>query len=419
MTVIDVRDEPTTAPSLPEARVEHASAEHPDFLAHHFDTPGQQFEAAKLGMWLFIATEVLLFGGLFCMYAILRGNHPEMFKYGSQFLDTRWGAINTAVLLISSMTMALSVTAAQRGQKRLLIALLLCTFLGGAGFMSIKYIEYTHKFEEKMLWGAAFYQKPEWLEEEEEVLALLAEHEKHREEAVVMVGDAAAGVDIWMATCRSCHGLKGEGVAGQGKDQRGSAFIASSTDPELVEFIKVGRTPFDPMNTTGLQMPPLGGNPMLVDQDLFHLVAYIRTFDPAPAGDVEEAAPVEMPFEITRSVMPDAVAGQPGFSFDAYEAARWDGPKPERDATPEGPHHSVDPDRPRDAHLFFSMYYLMTGLHGIHVLAGMGVMVWLLVGAIRGRFHARYFTPVDLGGLYWHVVDLIWIFLFPIFYLIG
>ena len=88
--------------------------DHPEFLAHHFETPKQQFESGKLGMWLFLATEVLLFGGLFCAYAVWRGNHPEMFKYGSQFLDTKMGAINTAVLILSSLTMAWGVTAAQQ-----------------------------------------------------------------------------------------------------------------------------------------------------------------------------------------------------------------------------------------------------------------------------------------------------------------
>ena len=80
---------------------------------------------------------------------------------------------------------------------------------------------------------------------------------------------------------------------------------------------------------------------------------------------------------------------------------------------------SRDPTRPPNAHLFFVFYFLMTGLHGLHVLAGMAVIAWLLGRAIAGHFGADYFTPVDLGGLYWHVVDLIWIFLFPLFYLIG
>ncbi|MCE9619344.1 MAG: cytochrome c oxidase subunit 3 [Planctomycetes bacterium] len=80
--------------------------------------------------------------------------------------------------------------------------------------------------------------------------------------------------------------------------------------------------------------------------------------------------------------------------------------------------HLVDPKMPPNTHLFFAVYYAMTGLHGIHVLAGMVMIGWLLHRAIRGDFSSDYFTPVDVGGLYWHIVDLIWIFLFPLFYLI-
>ena len=81
----------------------HAATPH---LQHHFDTPAQQYDSAKLGMWLFLATEVLLFGGLFCAYAVYRANHPEVFVWAHHLLDTTLGAINTVVLLTSSLTMA-------------------------------------------------------------------------------------------------------------------------------------------------------------------------------------------------------------------------------------------------------------------------------------------------------------------------
>ena len=113
--------------------------EHPDFLAHHWDTPSQQFEAGKLGMWLFLATEVLLFGGLFVGYSVWRGNHPELFKFGSEFLNTTMGAINTVVLIASSFTMAYAVTCAQRGNQKGLILGLILTLAGACGFLGIKY----------------------------------------------------------------------------------------------------------------------------------------------------------------------------------------------------------------------------------------------------------------------------------------
>ena len=83
-----------------------------------------------------------------------------------------------------------------------------------------------------------------------------------------------------------------------------------------------------------------------------------------------------------------------------------------------GKQHLGDPEMPVNTHLFFAIYFCMTGLHGIHVVIGMGVIGWLIWRAQRGEFGPKYFTPVDLGGLYWHIVDLIWIFLFPLFYLI-
>src|SRR5262245_10630971 len=125
-------------------------------LQHHFDTEEQQFDAGKLGIWLFLATEVLLFGGLFVAYAIYRANHPEIFVYAHQFLDKILGGTNTVILLCSSLTMAWAVRAAQLGQRRLLVVLLSLTLLGGFGFMGIKYAEYKAKWEHGLLPGTHF-----------------------------------------------------------------------------------------------------------------------------------------------------------------------------------------------------------------------------------------------------------------------
>jgi cytochrome c oxidase subunit 3 len=372
----------------------HGGRGNPPFLQHHFDSAPQQFEAAKLGMWLFLATEVLLFGGLFCGYAVYRGNHPEVFSYGSRFLDTTWGAVNTVVLILSSVTMAVAVTAAQRDRRPLLVGCLALTLGGGAVFMGVKFVEYRHKVHDHLLPGLRFYEDP---------------HRRAQAAALAALepGDAARGRPVWDATCAACHGVSGEGVPGQGRDMRGSAFVAAADDAELLAFIKEGRKPFDPRNTTGLQMPPRGGNPFLGDQALLDAIALLRTFD-VPAEAAAPGADARTP----RSSIPDAPAGPPGIDARALgESLEATDPRP---LLP-----SRDPARPPNAHLFFVFYFLMTGLHGLHVLAGMAVIAWLLGRAIAGHFGADYFTPVDLGGLYWHVVDLIWIFLFPLFYLIG
>src|SRR5450631_182579 len=115
---------------------DHAHGDGPH-LAHHFDTYQQQFEAGKLGIWLFLLTEVLFFSGLFCAYAVYRASHPEIFSYAHYFLDTRLGALNTCILLVSSLTAALSVRFAQLGQRRLLVLNIAITILCAFGFLGL------------------------------------------------------------------------------------------------------------------------------------------------------------------------------------------------------------------------------------------------------------------------------------------
>jgi cytochrome c oxidase subunit 3 len=273
--------------------------DHPPHLQHHFDTPAQQFDATKLGMWLFLATEILLFGGLFCAYAIYRGNHPEIFLYAHQFLDKKMGAVNTIILLCSSLTMAWAVRAAQLDQRKLLIGLLSLTLLGGAGFMGIKYVEYKAKFEHGLLWARKY-------SHDDHVAEPRAEGHAEADAAEGEAGGAAS---------------PGDGAAG---------------------------------------------------------------------------------FKVERTVLADAAEGPRGLA-----------------PPPEAAGHDDHGDAPKNVQTFFSIYFLLTGLHGLHVIAGMAAIAWILARAAGGAFSSSYFTPVDLVGLYWHLVDLIWIFLFPLLYLIG
>ena len=126
---------------MTEAAAGQESHGHDPGLLHHFDTREQQFDSGKLGMWIFLATEVLLFGGLFVAYAVYRANHPEIFIYAHQFLDKTWGGINTLVLICSSLTMAWGVRAAQLGQRRLLVVLLSLTILGGFAFNGLGLVD--------------------------------------------------------------------------------------------------------------------------------------------------------------------------------------------------------------------------------------------------------------------------------------
>jgi cytochrome c oxidase subunit 3 len=125
-------------------------------LAHQFVDLDQQHDAATLGMWLFLVTEIMFFGGLFAGYAVYRSLYPAAFGQGSRLCDLTLGSINTAVLISSSLTMALAVRAAQLGRRARLIALLAATVLLGSLFLGIKFLEYSHKFHEHLIPGAAF-----------------------------------------------------------------------------------------------------------------------------------------------------------------------------------------------------------------------------------------------------------------------
>ena len=224
----------------------------PHTVAHHFDTPVQEFQAMKLGFWLFLATEILLFGGLFAAYFYYHEMYPETFRVGGQQLDWKLGAVNTTVLLVSSWTMAMGVRSAQTSQKKKTMVYCALTVLGAVIFMVIKFFEYSAKNE---------------------------------------------------------HGL--------------------IVFPHL----------FDPYDTTT------------------NSLAWFKDYDGVMAG------------------------------------------------VPHG-------------HIFFAIYLTMTAIHGLHVVIGAGLIIWVMKGTAKGRFHSGYYLPVDLVGLYWLLVDLIWICLFPLLYLV-
>lgn len=303
---------------LADAPGHHA---HPPNLAHHFESPAQQFASGKLGMWIFLATEILLFGGLFCAYAVYRAMHPEIFDYAHLYLSKELGGINTIVLLTSSLTMAWGVRASQLGQKKLLAWMLVLTLVFACMFLGIKYVEYKAKWEEGLLPGKRF------------------------------------------APTVAPHGAGGGHVAGDAASHA------------------MNETPAVP---AAVPSPP----------------------EVAPASGV--AVPEEAPREAAgpkpgeeSSLIQPAAAGPSGLAPA--------GALPDR-------HESLT--APKNVQIFFGIYFMMTGLHAVHVLVGMGIILWLLQRTLRGDFGPSYFAPVDFGGLYWHLVDLIWIFLFPLLYLI-
>ncbi len=238
-------DSPATAHgALAEAVNPHG--EHPSYLRHHFQSVEQQADTTNFAMWLFLLTEIMFFGGMFCAYLVYRLAHFNAFAAGSQQLSIKMGAFNTAVLIVSSVTVVLAVKAAEVGKRKLLTGYLVVTVLLGMTFLVVKGFEYKEKFEKHHVPGPSF------------------------------------------------------------------------------NFT-------DKFDDNGKQIPV----------------------------------------------------------------------------------------NSKEAELFFSLYFAMTGMHALHMIIGCGLFGTLAVLAWKGHYAPSYFTPIENAGLYWHLVDIIWIYLFPLLYLIS
>lgn len=126
----------------------HEEHYHHPGLQHHFEDMGQQQESASIGMWMFLVQEIMFFGGLFTVYLVFRSKYPMAFAAGSNHLDAFWGGLNTLVLIVSSLTMALAVRCAQLGQRNLQVIFIVVTMIFGTVFLGVKAIEYTAKYKE-------------------------------------------------------------------------------------------------------------------------------------------------------------------------------------------------------------------------------------------------------------------------------
>lgn len=240
-------------------------------VAHHFDDARQQRDSAELGMWAFLATEVLFFGGFFAAFAVYRYWYPAAFAAAAHELDLWLGAINTGVLLTSSLTVVLAIEAVRRNQRRRAQQMLLATILLGLAFLGIKGYEYAHKFHEHLVPGPHFQPPAEMMQRLEEKTA------------------------------------------------------QSESPPALIEY---------------------------------------------------------------------------GTETSARPAA-------------EATYLSTGP-----LQLFFSLYFGMTGLHALHMIVGIAVMAVMMLLVFVGSVSAQYDTPLEMAGLYWHFVDIVWIFLYPLLYLL-
>lgn len=323
----------------------HHDHNDPSHLAHHFDTPRQQYDSAKVGMWVFLATEILMFGGLFVAYAVWRSLHPDVFLYAHTELNWQLGCVNTVLLIASSFTMAWAVRAAQMNQRKLLVLLIALTMAGGCGFLVVKTFEYSAKWNH----------------------------------------------GLWVGTSNKYH-EKYEGPHVPGEGHGGDHAEAGGHDAAAT------------------------GHGEAAD----HAEAAVHA-DAAPAAPTTPvAAAQDAPAQAEKTTLPQAASPPQGLVSDYMLTPD---ELTQVKATEKPVHHSLSYDElsPRtkqNVQQFFQIYFLMTGLHTFHVIVGLGLMIWILIKAQKGVFSDKYFTPVDLVGLYWHLVDLIWIFLFPLLYLI-
>lgn len=286
----------------------HEHHYHAPGLQHQFEDMGQQQESASIGMWMFLVQEIMFFGGLFTVYLVFRSRYPMAFAAGSNHLDAFWGALNTLVLIVSSLTMALAVRNAQLGKRNAQVIMIFVTMIFGATFLGVKAIEYTDKYN---------------------------------------------------------HGL----------------------------------IPIDGLN----KKIPEGAR---TQQASFALPFETRAF---AAGEGEAAHPnPKGNFQIEKKDEELVVMARDGnFLTDAEKIGYFT-------------NGEIDGEKfSNKVRIFFWIYFVMTGLHALHMIIGLGLMAWLLWKAWMGTYSGDYYSPVEMSGLYWHFVDIVWIFLFPLLYLLG
>lgn len=300
----------------------------PPQLAHHFHSAEQQASASQLAMWIFLAQEVLFFGAVFLAYGAVRYFYPDTMLRAHHLLSIPMGALNTMVLITSSLTMALGVRAAQLSQTRQLRTFLLLTIALACTFLVVKYFEYSHKVHDGLLPGKYYTAK-----------GLLAREQRDNLEQVFRLKEDR---ELLYYRFRAGYPVTAKALRRSLETQRAAVSSIRPVDPNL----------------------RLGAAEVLV-------------------ASAENGAPR------------DVASWGPRAGANAF-TVRLTG-KP---------------------HVFFGLYFVMTGLHGLHVLAGIFVLLWIFRRAQRNEFGHEYYTPVENVGLYWHLVDVVWIFLFPLLYLV-
>lgn len=359
-------DSPETEPQTADHGHGDDHDHHPA-LEHHFEDLDQQFDAGKLGMWLFLAQEVLFFSGLFAAYTVYRWANPEVFVDAHHHLNTTLGAINTIVLLASSLAIAWGVRAAMRGDRYTILTTHVFTLGCAAMFMGVKTIEYTHKWDEGI--GAGNFYK--FLEGQHVV-------------ADWMFADYMPGMTITSLVLGAVISLLGAAWAAAGSRVYG--WVTASIGVSILS-LGLGIVVAKCIMPTALELEMAGGHG-----------AHAAHGEHAEHGEaVAHAA--------DGHADADHAAEEGHAEGEAHAEEPYAGPTAAERMSFSGPN-------------FFGIYFIMTGVHAVHIIAGMIAILWVIAKAADGQFDADYFLPVENVGLYWHLVDLVWIYLFPLLYLI-
>jgi cytochrome c oxidase subunit 3 len=302
----------------------HEHHYHPPGLQHQFENMEQQQESASIGMWMFLVQEIMFFGGLFTVYLVFRSRYPMAFAAASNHLNAFWGGLNTLVLIVSSLTMALAVYYAQKSNRNMQVIMIILTMIFGATFLGVKFIEYRDKYN-----------------------------------------DGLVPVTGWNKKTHDAH------TSG-----------STSNSIETERHNSLDAPPSAQTNTS-------------------------ETLNSELQNKEEHAYSNKNGEFQWKDASLVAQAQQGNYLTEAERLGYFS-------------NNEIDVNRFRDkVRIFYWIYFTMTGLHALHMIIGLAIMAWLLWKAWRGTFTAEYYAPVEISGLYWHFVDIVWIFLFPLLYLLG
>lgn len=360
--------------------------DHGEFIAHHFDSAEQQFDSGKLGIWLFLVTEVLFFSGLFVAYTLWRNHHPEVFEQAHVFLNKYLGGMNTIVLLFSSLTMALAVRSAQHGKNKQCSVYLLITMVCAAMFLGVKAVEYSHKWDMGIFVRSAFDYS--------------AVH--HAAEPGTLA--ASLGVSPYLITLCSIPAILLIGCIV-------AAVVGKVTNKGLLSKFMVGMA----ITVGGYFLGVVVGQVFVSATEGGSHASVVSPAEPLMLHAMT-AEDTDGEHEADHGEEHDHADGE---NHDHADGESHEAHGREHHDDAHAMDHGPDPTKfDRDIGTFFSIYYCMTGLHAIHIIGGIIALAWLYWRSLAAHWRPDYFGPVDFVGLYWHLVDLIWIYLFPLLYLI-